>query len=128
MKPWRSYNLGGRKGYSLKRVVGDVRKIKKEKKELLEWIDEKNPTEVVKTTGKIIAKSDHLLDSLALSLKFVDTLEAEENNLRKESTKERRKNLSKKWAEFRKKEEKKFDPTVNRKVVDSINRALEDKK
>src|SRR3989344_8286895 len=101
--------MGGRKGYSLKRVVGDVRKIKKEKKELLEWIDEKNPTEVVKTTGKIIAKSDHLLDSLALSLKFVDTLEAEENNLRKESTKERRKNLSKKWAEFRKKEEKKFD-------------------
>lgn len=112
---------------SLKRVVGDVRKIKKEKKELLEWIDEKKPDEVVKTTGKIIAKSDRLLDSLALSLKFVDAIEAGESKLRKESTKDRRKNLSKKWADFRKEKGKKFNPTVNRKVVDSINRALEEK-
>jgi len=120
--------MGGRKGYSLKRVVGDVRKIKKEKKELLEWIDEKNPEEVIKSTGKIIAKSDLALDSLATSLKFVDEIEAEEKKLQEKSTKARRKDLSKKWADFRKKEGKKFDFTINRKIVDSINRALEGKK
>ena len=120
--------MGGRKGYTLKRVVGDVRTIKKEKKELLEWIEEKNPKEVVKTTGKIIAKSDKLLDSIATSIKFIDTIESEEEHLKKKSTKERRKNLSKKWAEFRKKQGKKFDPIINRKVVDSFNRALEEKK
>jgi hypothetical protein len=120
--------MGGRKGYSLKKVVGDVRKIKKEKKELLEWIDEKNPNEVIKSTGKIIAKSDTILDSLATSLKFVDTIESEEKNLQKEPIKVRRKHLSKKWANFRKKEGKKFDPTINRKIVDSISRALEGKK
>jgi hypothetical protein len=120
--------MGGRKGYSLKKVVGDVRKIIKEKKELLEWIDEKNPQEVVKTTGKIIAKSDNILDSIAASIKFVDTIESEEKYLQKEPTKERRKNLSKKWAEFRKGQGKKFDPIIIRKVVDSVNRALEGKK
>src|SRR3989344_5935697 len=102
--------MGGRKGYSLKKVVGDVRKIKKEKKELLEWIDEKNPNEVIKTTGKIIAKSDKLLDSIATSIKFIETIKQEEKQLREESTKKRRKDLSKKWAYFRKKEGKKFDP------------------
>jgi|SRR3989344_9614504 len=120
--------MGGRKGYSLKKVVGDVRKIKKEKKELLEWIDEKNPAEVIKTTGKIIAKSDSLLDSIATSIRFISSIESEEKELRKEPTKQRRKELSKKWAEFRKKDGKKFDSTTNRKVVDSINRVLGDKK
>jgi len=120
--------MGGRKGYSLNKVVGDLRKIKKEKKELLEWIDEKNPSEVIKSTGKIIAKSDLALDSLATSLKFVDVIESEEKELQKKSIKTRRKNLSKRWANFRKKEGKKFDPTINRKVVDSINRALGGKK
>lgn len=120
--------MGGRKGYTLKRVVGDVRSIKKEKKELLEWIDEKNPNELVKTTGKILAKSDKLLESIATSIQFVDSIESQEKQLKKEPTKERRKELSKKWAEFRKKEGKKFDPVVNRKIVDSINRVLEDKK
>ena len=119
--------MGGRKGYTLKRVVGDVRTIKKEKKELLEWIEEKNPQEVVRTTGKIIAKSDKLLDSIASSIKFADVIESEEKQLQGESTKERRKELSKKWANFRKKEGKKFDPITNRKIVDSVNRALEGK-
>lgn len=120
--------MGGRKGYTLKRVVGDVRAIKKEKKELLEWIDEKNPKEVVRTTGKILAKSNTLLESIATSIQFVDAIESEEKQLKKEPTKERRKELSKKWADFRKKEGKKFDPVINRKIVDSINRVMEEKK
>ena len=119
--------MGGRKGYALKRVIGDVRTFKKEKKELLEWIDEKNPQEVVRATGKLIAKSEKLLDSITTSLKFVDLIEPEERQLKEESTKERRKDISKKWAEFRKKEGKRFDSVLNRKVVDSINRALGDK-
>jgi hypothetical protein len=120
--------MGGRKGYDIKRVVGDVRKIKKEKKELLNFIDEKNPSEVTKVTGKIIAKSDLLLDSIVTSIKFVEIIESEEKQLKEISIKDRRKGLSKKWSDFRKKEGKRFDPIVNRKVVDSINRALEDRK
>ena len=120
--------MGGRKGYPLKRVVGDVRKIKKEKKELLEWIDEKNPKEVIKTTGKIIAKSDRLLDSLVMSIEFIDSIEPEEKKLRREPIKKRRRELSKKWASYRKKQDKKFDSNTNRQIVDSINRALGGKK
>jgi len=120
--------MGGRKGYTLKKVFGDVRTIKKEKKELLGWIEDKNPEEVVKATGKVIAKSDKLLDSIASSIKFAGAIESEEKQLQGESTKERRKELSKKWANFRKKEGKKFDPIINRKIVDSVNRALEGEK
>lgn len=72
--------------------------------------------------------SDLALDSLATSLKFVDEIESEEKKLQKESIKTRRKDLSKKWANFRKREGKKFDSTINRKIVDSINRALEGEK
>lgn len=120
--------MGGRKGYPLRNVVGDIRKIKKEKKELLEWVDEENPKKVIKTTGRIIAKSDKLLESFATSIKFIDSIKDEEKKLKEESTKERRKDISKKWANFRKKQGKKFDTITNRKIVDSINRSLEDKK
>lgn len=120
--------MGGRKGYTLKKIIGDTRKIRKEKKELLEWIEEKNPKKVVKSTGAIIAKSEKIVDSIVTSLDFVDSIETFKKDLKEEKTKERRKELSKKWAYFRKNQGKRFDPITNRKIVDSVNRALEGKK
>ncbi len=113
--------MGGRKGYSLKKIVGDLRKIRKEQKELFESIDEEDPKKVVRASAKILAKSDKEINSLAYSLKFIRELEKEEKKLKKEKPKERRRKLSKKWVTFRKKEGKKFDPSTNRRVVDSIN-------
>lgn len=119
--------MGGRKGYTLKRIVWDLRKIKKERKELFEGIDEKDKKKVISASARILAKSDKAIESLAYSLEFVDELGKEYESLKKEGVKKRRKELAKKWVKFRKKEGKKFDRTINKEIVNSINRVLEGK-
>jgi hypothetical protein len=116
--------MGGRKGYSLKNIVGDLRKVRATQKELLEGVQEEDPKKVVKASAKILAKSDKALESIGYSYLFIDSLSDEYKELRKESTKERRKNLAKKWASFRKEKDKKFDAATNRDVVDSTTRVL----
>ena len=114
--------MRGRKGYSLQSVIGDLRRIKKDKKELLEGIKENNPGKVVKTSVGILSKSDKALDSLAYSFIFADSITREYSKLKTEKTKERRKKIAKKWADFRKKNNKIFDSTINRSIVDSATK------
>ena len=117
--------MGGRKGYSLKRIVGDIRKVKSEEKELFKGIENNNPERVVQATTGILAKSDATLESLAHSFLFVGSIrEKEYKRLSEQDTKERRKELAKKWAAYRKEKGKKFDASTNRDVVDSATRVL----
>jgi len=114
--------MGGRKGYSIKNIVGDARRIRASKKELLQGIREENPKKVVKASAEILSKSDKALESLAYGYIFVDSIKKDYGKLKKEKTKERRKDLAKKWASFRREKGKKFDPVTNRSVVDSATR------
>jgi len=117
--------MGGRKGYSIKRIVGDISKVKSEQKELLKGIEDNNPKRVVQATAGILAKSDASLESLAHSFLFVGSIkEREYKSLSEQDTKERRKELAKKWAAYRKEKGKKFDASTNRDVVDSATRVL----
>lgn len=117
--------MGGRKGYSLKRIVGDMRKVRSEQKELLKGIEDNNPKKVVQASAGILAKSDASLESLAHSFLFVSGIkEKEHKRLSEQDTKERRKELAKKWASYRKEKGKKFDASTNRDVVDSATRVL----
>ena len=116
--------MGGRKGYSLKKIVGDIRKVKTEQKQLLSSIRENDPKKLVKASAKILAKSDNALESLVYSYLFVDSIKDDYQKLSAEGTKERRKELAKKWADFRKEKDKTFDPTTNRDIVDSATRVL----
>lgn len=115
--------MGGRKGYYLKEIVGKI-SIKEPQEELIEGIQRENITKAVKASVKILSKSGKALDSLVYSYLFVDSIKEDYDKLRKEKTKERRKNLAKRWAFFRKKKGKKFDIKTNRNVVDSANRVL----
>ena len=117
--------MGGRKGYSLKVIVGDLRKVKFDQKELIEGIKDKDPKKVVKASAKILAKSDMALDSLAHSFLFVKSIEKKDcDRLKKASRKSRRKEVAKKWASYRKEKGTKFDAATNRVVVDSAARVL----
>lgn len=117
--------MGGRKGYSLNKIVGDLRKIRSNQKEILQGIRDNNPKKVVSSSARILAKSDTALESLAHSFLFVAGLkEKDYKRLSKESTKKRRKELAKKWASYRKEKGKKFDSATNRDVVDSATRVL----
>ena len=116
--------MGGRKGHSLKQIVGDLRSIIPEKRELLRGIEEDNPKKVVRASAHILSKSDEALESLAYGYLFVDSIEGERGKLQKKSIKERRKALTKKWTLFRKKAGKSFNPEINRNVVDSTTRIL----
>jgi len=117
--------MGGRKGYSLKKIVGDVRKIRSSQKELLQGIKDNDPKKVVSSSARMLAKSDTALEPLAHSFLFVGGLkEKDYRRLGKERTKRRRKELAKKWASYRKEKGKKFDPATNRDIVDSATRVL----
>lgn len=117
--------MGGRKGYSLKKIVGDIRKVKPEQKLLLSGIKDNNPKKVVSASAKILAKSQQSLESLAHSFLFVGGInENEYAKLHKENTKTRRRELTKKWAAYRKEKAKKFDASTNRDIVDSATRVL----
>ncbi len=101
-----------------------MRKVKADQKYLLESIKENNPEKVVKASAQILAKSDKALESLAYSYIFVDSIKDDYKKLSAEGTKERRKELAKKWSDFRKEKSKKFGPSINRDVVDSATRVL----
>lgn len=116
--------MGGRKGYSLKNIVGDLRKVKTDQKQLLQSIKDKSPKKVVKASAQILSKSDKSLESLAYSYLFVGSVKNDYGKLKKDSQKERRKDLAKKWASFRKEKGKKFDAITNRNVVDSASRVF----
>jgi len=117
--------MGGRKGYSLKGIVRDLSEIKIEREELLTGIKTNNPKKVVQATAGILAKSDDFLESLAHSFLFAGSIkEKEYKKLSEQNTKERRKELAKKWAAYRKEKGKKFDSSTNRDVVDSTARVL----
>jgi len=116
--------MGGRKGYSLKVIVGDMRKVRSDQKQLLQGVKENDPKKIVDASAKILSKSDKALESLAYSYLFVDSIKDDYKKLSDESIKERRKELSKRWAAFRKEKGKKFDSSTNRDVVDSATRVL----
>jgi len=116
--------MGGRKGYSLKKIVGNTRKIKDEKKNLLDAIEHNDVKGVVSSSAKILAKSDEVLESLAHSFVFIGSLEKDYNKLRKESTKARKLDISKKWAKYRKEKGIEFEESVNRNIVDTATRTL----
>ena len=121
--------MGGRRGYSLKKIVGDMRKVAHNKKELLQGIKENNPQKVVSESANILAKSDDVIESLAYSFLFVSSIKDKDTKkLRKEDTKERRKELAKRWADYRKTKKKRFDISTNRDIVDSATRILGSKK
>ena len=102
-----------------------MRKVKSEQKELLKGIEDNNPKKVVQASAGILAKSDASLESLAHSFLFVSGIkEKESKRLSKQDTKERRKELAKKWASYRKEKGKKFDVSTNRDVVDSATRVI----
>ena len=116
--------MGGRKGYSLSTVVGPLRLIKKPENELLRAIENEDPKKVVAYSAKIIASSDLALDSIGYGYLFMDSISNDYERLRAQDTKERRKELAKKWAQFRKEQGKTFDTRINRDVVDSATRIL----
>ena len=77
--------MGGRKGSSLRKIVGDTRKIKSEKRDILDAIERNDVKQVVTSSAKILAKSDDALESLAHSFSFIGSLsEKDYNKLRKD--------------------------------------------
>ena len=116
--------MGGRKGHSLNKIVGSTRKLIKEKRELIEGVKGGDYKKAIVASAKILAKSDKALDALAYSFSFVGSLKKEYEKLKRDTVKERKKELAKKWSGYRKKEQKDFDIATNRQIVDSITRAL----
>ena len=64
------------------------------------------------------------IESIGYGYLFVDSISDDFKRLQEKNTKERRKELAKKWALFRKEKGKMFDPRTNKDVVDYTTRVL----
>ena len=121
--------MGGRKGYSIKRVVGNLNKVRREKKALIQGIKAEDANMAVSSTARILAKSDEALDAIVHGYLFIRTIDPKTHEqLAQKNMKERRLGLSDKWSSYGKKANMHFSPTINRNVVDSATRAIERKK
>ena len=121
--------MGGRKGYSLKRIVHNPERIRRDKKNLFQGIKDKDIGKVVSASAKILSKSEEALDSLAHSFLFVNNIkEDERERLNKDNIKQRRLKITQKWSLYRKKEHLKFDSCINRDIVDTATRTIGGKK
>jgi len=116
--------MGGRKGYPLRKIVGDIRKIKEEKADLLDAIESKDVKKVASSSARMLAKSSDALEALAHGYLFIDSLKKDYDKLRKESVKARRLEISRRWARYRKEKGLDFDDTVNRDIIDTATRTL----
>jgi hypothetical protein len=117
--------MGGRKGYSLRRVVGDLRKVGGEKKRLLQGIKEHDVDKAVTASAKLLAGSDEALDSVVHAFLFVRSIDKKtRKQLSEKNTRERRLGLAEQWSSYRTKAGVHFSPEINRSVVDTATRAL----
>ena len=116
--------MGGRKGHSLKSIVGDLRRVRAEKKDLLDAIENRDVGKVVSSSARMLAKSDNVLDALAHSYVFIDGLKKEYARLRSESVQERRLEISRRWAKYRREKGVDFDDAINRDIVENATRTL----
>jgi hypothetical protein len=121
--------MGGRKGYSLKKLVHNTREIRVEQSALYDAIKQNNAQKVVSASAKILAKSDTAIDAIAHSFLFMSEIQEKNyDKLKKKDIKNRRKELSKKWAEYRKEVNKKFDTSISRDIIDSATRVIGENK
>ena len=51
--------MGGRRGYPLKKIVGDTKDVRSGRKELLQAVKNKNLKKVIKTTAILLGRSDN---------------------------------------------------------------------
>jgi len=116
--------MGGRKGYSLRKIVGDIRRVKGEKKDLLDAIEHNDVGKVVSSSAKMLGKSNNALEALTHSYLFIDSLKKDYDRLRRESVKERRLEISKRWAKYQKEKGIDFDDAINRDIVNNATRTL----
>jgi hypothetical protein len=117
--------MGGRKGYSLKCVVGDPSKVRMEKRQLLEGIKTGNVRAVVASSAQIMAKSDEALDAVVHGLFFVRSIDPTKyEQLAGQSTRERRLSLADQWSAYRKKMNIAVSPPLNRQIIDTATRII----
>jgi len=117
--------MGGRKGYSLGRIVGDLRKVGREKKKLLRGIKEHDIVKAVSASAELLARSDEALDSIVHGFLFIRSMDKKTwNELVQEDARERKLGLAEEWSNYRREVGVEFSPEVNRNVVDTATRSL----
>lgn len=114
--------MGGRKGYSAKRVIGDARSFLKEKKRFEEALKEEKPEKIVQTTLEIFNKSDTAIDNLSKGLAMFGFFE--DSKKREKTAKEVKKEATKYWTKV--KEDKKITAIseIDRLIVESATKTL----
>jgi hypothetical protein len=121
--------MGGRKSYFLKDIVSDPRRVRRQRRDLMDGIAEGDMARMVGSTAAILADSGEMLDSLAHSVAFIGQLKKQEQDrIAGVEPKQRKLMIAAKWAIYRKKQGKSYDPRTNRAVIDTVARALRGKR
>jgi len=116
--------MGGRKTYSVKKVIGDRRKFPSESKQFISALKEKNPKKIAQSTIEMFQKSDTALSNLSKALEMAKFIAQTKKEL---PPSEIRKRASNYWIKQRAKKRIKASPEIDRILVNSAVKVLRKK-
>lgn len=121
--------MGGRKGYSLTSIVGNMGKVRSERRRLIDGFKENRVDEVVAATAQMLSKSGEALDAIVHGFFFVQSIDAKtREQLGQKTPRERKLSIADKWAGYRRKNKVDFSSTLNRDIVDTVATTIGKKK
>lgn len=100
--------MGGRKSYSVRSVLGDLRHSVRERKDLAKAISDEQPQKIVKSTVEAFKKSNYAIENLSKAIDMYDFFREVEK--KKIKPKDVRKAVTEYW--LRTKEKKKIKSTL----------------
>lgn len=114
--------MGGRKSYSITKVVGSTKKLQRERRELRLSLKIGKPKDVVTATVNIIKNSDVAVQNLTRAVHFFSIIQEFEKRPSSENLKQE---VVKRWTELKKEKNIESDSTTDRLLVESAIKTLE---
>jgi hypothetical protein len=113
--------MGGRKSYSIKKVVGPTKKIQKERRQLRESLEIGDPKGIVKATVDIVKSSDFAVGNLVHTITFLSIIQEFE---KKPITENLKQEVVKRWTELKKEKKIETEPEIDRLLIESAIKTL----
>ena len=118
--------MGGRTGYPLNLVVGDLRKLSPEKKALGQAISNQKPEKIASSTLNMFQKSKKALSFLSASLDMHDIFQPDER--KNVEPRHEQRSATRFWNDLKKKKHINTTPEIDYLIIKTATRVLRHKK
>jgi len=115
--------MGGRKSARIEKIVGKSDYLKQDKKRFLDAIQSENPKKIVSSAVEFLTSSNEAINNISKATKLLDFIN-ETKNRKETSYNERKEEVSKKWAEIKKKESLSTSSEIDKIFIESATKVI----